>query len=43
MFAWEIPASTVLVDTQSMVGPEMSLEHLAAPPAIKANDIIALN
>jgi hypothetical protein len=43
MFTRQVPASTILVDAQSMAGIEMPSEHLAAPPAFDANDIIAMD
>jgi hypothetical protein len=39
----EVPASTILLDVQTMAGREMPLEHLAAPAAIEADDIIEVN
>ena len=35
--------ATILIDAQSMAGREMPLEHLAAPAAFQANDIIAVD
>src|SRR5439155_25616485 len=43
MFTRQVPASTILLDGQSMAGSEMSSEHLAAPATFEANDIIAMN
>jgi hypothetical protein len=43
MLSGEFPAGTILVDAQSMAGSEMSSEHLAAPAAFEADDIIAVN
>jgi hypothetical protein len=43
MLTPEVPPSAILVDAQSMSGSEMSSEHLAAPAAFEANDIIAVN
>ena len=43
MLTGEVPPSTILVDAQSMTGREMAFEHLAAPPAFEADDIIAMN
>lgn len=43
MLSGQFPASTILVDAQSMPGQEMPSEHLAAPAAFEANDVIAVN
>jgi hypothetical protein len=43
MLAWQVPPSTILVGAQSVAGRDMPLEHLAAPAAFQANDIIAVN
>jgi len=43
MFARQVPASTISLDAQFMSGREMPLEHLAAPAAFQANDVIAMN
>jgi len=43
MFTRQIPASTILLHGQSMAGREMPSEHLAAPAAFEADDIIAVN
>jgi hypothetical protein len=43
MVTGEIPASAILLHGQSMAGSEMPLEHLAAPAAFEAHDIIAVN
>jgi len=43
MFTRQVPASTILVDAQSMARIEMPSEHLAAPATIEADDIIAMN
>jgi hypothetical protein len=39
----EVPARSVLLNGQSMAGVEMSPEHLAAPAAFQADDIIAMD
>jgi hypothetical protein len=43
MLTGEVPASAILLYGQSMAGTEMPPEHLAAPAAIQANDIIAMD
>jgi len=43
MVSAEFPAGTILVDAQSMSGREMPSEHLAAPAAFQANDVIAVH
>jgi hypothetical protein len=43
MLGKEAPASTILVDAQSMAGRDMPSEHLAAPPTFQTNDIIPVN
>ena len=43
MFTGEIPPSAILLHGQSMAGRDMPPEHLAAPPAFEADDIIAVN
>ena len=43
MFTRQVPASTILLDVQTMAGCEMAFEHLAAPATIEADDIIAMN
>ena len=43
MLTGEGPTHAVLLDAQSMAGREMPFEHLAAPAAIEADDIIAMN
>jgi hypothetical protein len=43
MFTRQVPPSTILLDAQSMTGRNMPSEHLAAPAAIEADDIIAMN
>jgi hypothetical protein len=43
MFTRQVPASTILVDAQSMAGRDMLSEHLAVPAAFQADDIIAVN
>jgi hypothetical protein len=43
MLTRQVPASTILVDAQSMAGREMAFEHLAAPATIEADDIITMN
>src|SRR5215813_5493917 len=43
MFTRQVPASTILLHGQFMAGDEMSSEHLSAPAAFQANDIIAMN
>src|SRR4029077_9768383 len=39
----EFPAGAILVDAQFMAGSEMPPEHLGAPAAFQADDIIAVN
>jgi hypothetical protein len=43
MVSGEFPAGTILVDAQSMAGREMPSEHLTAPAAFEANDIIGMD
>jgi len=43
MVTRQVPASTILVDGQSMAGIEVPSKHLAAPAAFQADDIIAMN
>jgi hypothetical protein len=43
MLKGEFPASTTLLDAQSVAGSEMPSEHLAAPAAFQADEIIAVN
>jgi hypothetical protein len=43
MVTGEVPASAILLHGQSMAGSEMPPEHLAAPPAFEANNVIAMN
>jgi hypothetical protein len=43
MVTGEVPARAILLHGQSMAGSEMPSEHLAAPAALQANDIIAVN
>jgi hypothetical protein len=43
MVTRQVPASTILVDAQSMAGSEMASEHLALPAAFDANDIIVMD
>jgi hypothetical protein len=43
MISGEFPAGTILVDAQSMAGREMPSEHLTAPAAFEANDIIGMD
>src|SRR5712692_1220213 len=43
MFTRQVPASTILVDAQSMAGRDMPSEHLAAQAAFEADDVIAIN
>src|ERR1700756_1655736 len=43
MLAREVPAGTILVDSQSMAGCKMPLEHLAAPPTFEANHEVPVN
>jgi hypothetical protein len=43
MVTGEVPANAILLHGQSMAGSEMPLEHLAAPAAFQAHDIIAVN
>src|SRR6516162_2502421 len=43
MVTREVPVSTILVNAQSVAGGEMAFEHLTAPPAFQANDIIAMD
>jgi hypothetical protein len=39
----QMPKSKIPLHFQSMAGSETPSEHLAAPPAFEANDIIAMN
>ena len=43
MFSGEVPPRAILLPGQFMAGREMRSEHLAAPAAFEANDIIAMN
>jgi len=43
MVSGEFPATAILVDAQSMAGHEMPSEHLTAPAAFEANDIIGVD
>jgi hypothetical protein len=43
MITRQAPASTILVHGQSVAGRDMPSEHLAAPAAVQASDIIALD
>jgi hypothetical protein len=43
MFTGEVPSRPILLHGQSMAGREMSPEHLAAPAAFEASDIISVN
>ena len=43
MFAGDAPPCSILVNAQPMAGSDMPPEHLAAPAAFEADDIIAVN
>jgi hypothetical protein len=43
MFTRQAPPRSVLLHGQSMGGSEIPFEHLAAPAAFEANNIIAMN
>jgi hypothetical protein len=43
MVTRQVPASTILIDGQPVSGRYMPPEHLAAPRAFQANDVIAMN
>jgi hypothetical protein len=43
MLTGELPLRAILLHGQSMAGSEMPSEHLAAPAAFQANDIIAVD
>jgi hypothetical protein len=43
MFARQVPASTILLNGQSMAGRQMPSDHQAAPAAFQADDIITVN
>jgi hypothetical protein len=43
MFTRQVPASTVLLNGQSMAGRQMPSDHQAAPTTFQADDIIAMN
>jgi hypothetical protein len=43
MLTGELPLRAILLDTQSMAGREVPLEHLAAPPTFEANHVIPMN
>jgi hypothetical protein len=43
MVLGKFPASTILVDAQFMSGREMPSEHLAAPAALQADYIVAMD
>jgi len=43
MRSGKVPASAILLHGQSMAASEMPFEHVAAPAAVQANDIIAMN
>jgi hypothetical protein len=43
MLTRQVPASTILVDAQPVTGRYMPSEHLAAPAAFDADDVIAVN
>ena len=43
MLSGEVPAITILLNGQPMAGNQMPSEYQAAPAALQANDIIAMN
>jgi len=43
MVGAEVPSRPVLLHRQPMASSEMPSEHLAAPPAFEANDMVAMN
>jgi hypothetical protein len=43
VIASQVPASTVLLNGQSMAGRQMPSDHQAAPTAFQADDIIPMN
>jgi hypothetical protein len=43
MLTGELPLRAILLHGQSIAGSKMPSEHLAAPSAFQANDIIAVN
>jgi hypothetical protein len=43
MFSRQVPASTILVNAQSMAARDMPSEHLAAPPTFEANHVVPVN
>jgi hypothetical protein len=43
MFTRQAPAKTILIYAQFMARREMPSEHLAAPAALQANDVIAMD
>jgi hypothetical protein len=43
MLSGKFPASTILLDVQTMAGREMPFEHLASPATFQAHDIILVN
>jgi hypothetical protein len=43
MFTRQVPAGSILLHGQSMIGGEVPSEHLPAPAAFEANDIIVVD
>jgi hypothetical protein len=43
MLKGQVPSGPILLHGQSMPGDEMPPEHLAAPAAFQANDVIGMN
>jgi hypothetical protein len=43
MFTGEVPSRPILLYSQCMAGRDMPSDHLAAPAAFQANDIIAMD
>src|SRR5712671_4034380 len=43
MIARKAPVNTIGVDGQAVTGRDIPSEHMAAPAAFQANDIIAMN
>jgi hypothetical protein len=43
MVVGKVPARSILLHGQSMAGGEMPSDHLAAPAAFEANDVIEMD
>jgi hypothetical protein len=43
VIAWQVPASTILLNGQSMAGRQMASDHQAAPTAFETDHVITMN